>query len=94
MSTLHIAGIEPTYECRSCRQTGISERDLEERCEYYGSREEPAEFVALCPHCLSDRIEEEDIIWCTQCEDEVVYEIDATCMPCQVERAEAIMEDR
>ena len=79
------------WKCNSCKAEHIDERDIDSRCVFGGSLEEPAEYEDRCPDCGSTDIEE--MPWCDACGDVRVFDDGDLCETCYLESV-AHLEER
>lgn len=80
------------YRC-SCGWEG-SEDELDSKCTFWGTREEPPEYEANCPDCGGDWDDMVEADLCISCEKEFSLYALNLCAACTVDAAEQTLENR
>lgn len=85
------------YQCDNCEWNG-PEDELETRCTYWGTREQPPEYDSFCPSCGDSWENMQEVPWCLGCEDVHVKHEGDYCPECteaaREDRYDAMKEDR
>ena len=80
------------YRC-SCGWEG-SEDELDSKCTFWGTREEPPEYEANCPDCGADWDDMVEAELCISCENEFTPKDSKYCNGCAADAAEQVMDNR
>ena len=68
--------------CHRCKQT-FPDVDTQHQMIFPGSREEPPEWIGVCPFCGSDRIEE-NLMECPNCKEIALPVPGGECAECGI----------
>ena len=78
------------YRCK-CGWEG-TEDELNSRCTFWGTREEPPEYEAYCPDCGANWDNMVEAECCESCESEWAMRDSRYCLGCAADAAEQILE--
>ena len=87
---LEVEDVQGVSLCEDCRDRNCTRCD--ECGEYYFSDQaevvhvwsSPASYIRMCPYCLNNAIETEEVRWCPHCERYVYTDNEEACVSCGI----------